>query len=232
MANPDLIWYKWLSSRSRNSARWQSLTYEQRGIFHELYAVASLQNPRGRISSPDGVTLVTILRNFLAIDEGRLSDALATLEARGLLTLSPQVLTFPDFTTHQRGTPARVRHNSGTKVVQKWYNDGTQEEEEEREVEKEEEQRQEQPSSLMQKIADHCFIGTWRSTDEVAVTKTIADYGEGLVSESFDILVREQKHSWSYLLGILRRLHADRAKGDEGKSEFMRRLQEAGGCES
>jgi len=135
-----MTWLKWYPSRAQNSFRWQSLTLEERGLFHELYDMAALCTPRGALQNELGRIEDHTLAARLMVNADKLGALLARLlEIKLIVRTDAQVLVFPDFAAHQRNGPARIR---GAQVAQKWRKSGAGEVEVEVEVEEEQKKKQ------------------------------------------------------------------------------------------
>lgn len=125
------------------------------------------------------------------------------------------VVTVCNWGTYQNGDGQDEQQND-TQVNHRWNTgepqvDTNKKEEKVKTLEKEEKET-DSSFALLKQIADHCFIGTWKQTDEVAVKKVIADFGEPMVAEALEKLIDAGKSSWPYLIGIVRNLHTEKAK--------------------
>ena len=226
MAASEMPWLKWYPSRAKNSVRWQSLTIEERGLFHELYDQAALSAHRGRISGAQGGAPDALLCCALRLERAHFDEMLGKIIGLNLIVRDEtQALVFPDFATHQRNAPFRKRRTSGAKVAQKWRKCGAQEKEEEVDKEKEEEEEgagkpaspppllktpEEENSRLDCDLADYFFMGTLNDRARLDIGKVIADYGEDECRAAMEICKQNRKSHFSYFAAILKGRMVDR----------------------
>jgi len=113
MSEHDLPFLKWYPYKAMSSVRWRMLSLAEKGLFHELYDLASTCSPRGSLYSQDCPLSIEDLASACHSDANTIGPMLSNLLELGLLTIDPSGgYVCPQWNKHQRNGPLRRRNRN------------------------------------------------------------------------------------------------------------------------